>query len=224
MSAIPHAHLTITRARTFVPAENPGFATIPFAQPQPRPTYRVFDIATGASRPLEGAPARYTTIPAVRLFVGMLAMFLAAAIAGLLLLAILPLALGYRSSAVLSGSMSPAISPGDVVVSKPLTGASIQPGQIIDFDVGDETRIHRVTEVVDGGYRTAGDANSSPDSGIVQPEQIRGVGVMLVPLVGYPQVWVENGRWDLVAVLVLVLVAVFWMARPRWVQDDRIRY
>jgi signal peptidase len=47
--------------------------------------------------------------------------------------AVVPLALGWSSVAVLSGSMEPGIEAGDVVVTSPHDGAGLGPGTVIVF-------------------------------------------------------------------------------------------
>lgn len=114
-----------------------------------------------------------------------------------------------KSFVVLSGSMQPVMSPGDaVVVSAPGTGLGIpgvltgiglvdgfEPGitrgDIITFrKSSDETpTTHRVVEVLDTergeAYRTQGDANENPDSGLVRPRQVVGEVVLVLPYVGF---------------------------------------
>jgi signal peptidase len=95
-----------------------------------------------------------------------------------------------ESYVVLTGSMRPAIAPGDVVVVKAVPAASVGVGDVITFDRGsDVPTTHRVVEVVaraDGpAFRTQGDANEDPDGGLVTPEQVVGRVVFSVPAVGH---------------------------------------
>lgn len=102
---------------------------------------------------------------------------------------------------VLSGSMEPALEPGDVVVVYSTAPQNVEPGDVITYRRGGETPVtHRVTEVVtrdDGSlaFRTKGDANEEVDAeavpasaliGVVPTLQIPFVGPVLlhVPLVG----------------------------------------
>src|SRR3712207_5646219 len=50
---------------------------------------------------------------------------------GLLLLTVLPTGVGLRSDVVLSGSMGPALAPGDVVVSASVPAAEVQVGDVV---------------------------------------------------------------------------------------------
>ena len=95
---------------------------------------------------------------------------LAAAFAMLALLGIGPRLLGYRTETVLSGSMRPTFSPGDVVVITSEPTADVRVGQVISYriPVGDHhVETHRVVRIVSGGPHpvvvTKGDANATPD-------------------------------------------------------------
>ena len=88
-----------------------------------------------------------------------------------LFLAIGPRVLGYQTSTMLTGSMSPLINPGDVVVSAPVPVESIAEGDIITYHIPVEDQrveTHRIIEVTtnaDGtiAVRTKGDANNGAD-------------------------------------------------------------
>jgi signal peptidase I len=92
-------------------------------------------------------------------------------VAVFLFLAVGPRFLGYQTSTMLTGSMSPLINPGDVVVSIKTPTAQVKAGDIITYAIPvDDHRIetHRVTEVItnpDGttAIRTKGDANNGAD-------------------------------------------------------------
>ncbi|TAM85815.1 MAG: signal peptidase I [Jatrophihabitans sp.] len=82
-----------------------------------------------------------------------------------------PRLLGYRTATMLTGSMSPTIRPGDVVIDTPEPAASVRVGQIITYHVPTQdhrVESHRVVWVgrsADGAVlvRTRGDANAVDD-------------------------------------------------------------
>lgn len=91
-------------------------------------------------------------------------------LAGFLFLAVGPHVLGYRTATMLTGSMSPGIEPGDVVVSVPKPTADVQVGDVITYSIPVEdhrVETHRITEVTrkHGAVtiRTKGDANNGGD-------------------------------------------------------------
>ncbi len=66
---------------------------------------------------------------------------------------------------VLSGSMRPSASPGDLAVTQGVPVASIHVGDVIAFVPPTQTRavLHRVATLQDGVITTKGDANNAPD-------------------------------------------------------------
>ena len=109
------------------------------------------------------ADKRARTWPAIRRGV----LWTAGAAVALLALAIAgPLAFGARPYTVLTGSMKPAISPGDVVVAEPIEPLEARIGDVVMFrDPADQQRTitHRVRRIRRAGDRlwivTRGDAN-----------------------------------------------------------------
>lgn len=124
--------------------------------------------------------------------------------------------LGLRPMLVTSGSMSPLIRTGDVVLVGDHDAADLAPGTVVTFhDASRDGRLvtHRIDAVGDDGtYTTRGDANAAPDARPVRPADIVGVGRLLVPMIGIPLTWLYEGAaplfllW-LVATLLAVVVA-----------------
>ena len=93
---------------------------------------------------------------------------------------------------VLSGSMEPAMSPGDVVIVD--ASGPVGVGDVITYrTAGDSVpTTHRVVGVVDGRYETKGDANENVDAGTVPPEAIIGRVVLTIPVVGHVILWANT--------------------------------
>lgn len=93
------------------------------------------------------------------------------AVAAFLALAVGPRVFGYQTSTMLTGSMSPLINPGDIVITHPLPVADIKVGDIITYHIPVEDQrveTHRVTAITakpDGTFvvQTKGDANNGND-------------------------------------------------------------
>ena len=94
---------------------------------------------------------------------------------------------------ILTGSMSPQMPPGTLVVMKPVSGpADIGVGTVVTYQLrsGEPTVVtHRVVEIRQslGGdieYITQGDANPVVDALPVRPEQVRGHLWYAVPHLG----------------------------------------
>jgi signal peptidase len=92
------------------------------------------------------------------------------ALAALVGLGLLPRTGWYRPVTVLSGSMQPAFSPGDMVVVTPEPVSAVRVGQVISYRIpvaDHHVQSHRVIALIrrDGqvSVRTKGDANAAPD-------------------------------------------------------------
>jgi len=100
-----------------------------------------------------------------------LTVLLVAAALVFLFLAVGPRFLNYQTSTMLTGSMSPGINPGDVVVSVKTPVSELKVGDVITYSIPiDDHRIetHRVASIKrdDAGatsVTTKGDANAGPD-------------------------------------------------------------
>lgn len=91
---------------------------------------------------------------------------------------------------VLTGSMSPSINPGDIIIDKKIDAKAIKEGDIITFRASSNVLItHRIVEVIskDGeiSFKTKGDANNSEDEKLVDEEQVVGGYIFKIPYAGY---------------------------------------
>ena len=125
---------------------------------------------------------------------------LALVIAVLLLVAVLlaPPLLGFSFEPILGGSMEPTIKTGALIAMEKAAPEEILVGDIIGFRVeGMDTPVcHRVIEIVDTeqgvGFITRGDANESPDTWIVKPENLIGRVVLDLAWLGYVAKFVKT--------------------------------
>jgi len=125
----------------------------------------------------------------------------------------IPTILGYKPLTVLSGSMSPVLEAGDMILTKLTDPEDVKPGDIITYWASESTLVtHRVIEIVDKGgekaFRTKGDANNVEDGEFVSAEQLVGVMVYKLPYAGYIGRFVRTpqGFVSLVIVPVLLLI------------------
>jgi signal peptidase I len=100
-----------------------------------------------------------------RLFSGTATLCLVALLV-VLVIAVGGTALGYRAALIRSGSMTPTLAVGSMVVTKPIPATDFKPGDIVTFHsaaVGNDLVTHRVITVKQNGARvdfmTKGDAN-----------------------------------------------------------------
>ncbi len=112
---------------------------------------------------------------------------------------VLPMAAGWRPYVVLSGSMSPQVQAGDVVVAAPVAAAAVMPGHVVvvvDPAQPQRLLVHRVVgRNSDGSFTTKGDANATADSAPVPPEAVRGLARLRIPAIGLPPYWSGAGAW-----------------------------
>lgn len=144
-----------------------------------------------------------------------------------LLAAALPVAFGARSMVVLSGSMTPAIRTGDVVVVHPIAPSDAEVGEIVTFkdsDGSERLLVHRVRAIAHHGARysftTQGDANTSREHWSIPANGTIGRVAYRVPALGFAVSWITTpaGRVGLIIVPALLLAASFlariWRTRP----------
>lgn len=144
-----------------------------------------------------------------------------------LLSAALPLAFGATSMVVRSGSMTPTIRTGDVVVVRPISPREARVGEIVTFkdpEGSDRLLVHRVRAVSHHQRRywfvTQGDANATREHWSVPATGTIGTVVYRVPLLGFAVSWINGpaGRIGLLIVpatlLAASLLARIWRGRP----------
>lgn len=93
----------------------------------------------------------------------------------------LPMPFGLGGAVVLSGSMEPTLSAGDLIIVR--QAQSYTPGQIVVYDDGSALVVHRLLALEDGQAITQGDANNVPDRPIDQ-SRLRGIVIAHIPGLG----------------------------------------
>ena len=110
---------------------------------------------------------------------------------------------GYRLYVVHTGSMTPALKPGDVVFDKPARGdaiidrpstAAVKPGEIVTFvsDPHGTLVTHRVVAVKNGVITTKGDANLTNDPWTLNASQVVGQRITTLPRMGYVLMYLKQ--------------------------------
>ena len=130
---------------------------------------------------------------------------------------------GWSSTVVASGSMAPALRPGDIVLNRHIDAHDVGLGSIIVFvdDTGTSV-VHRVVDTNrDGSLTTRGDANRSDDSAPVLDGALTGVGFAVVPWVGLPRVWIERGELLPLGALLLGVFGALLSSRWAWSADEQ---
>lgn len=120
-------------------------------------------------------------------------LLLLVAVAVLAALVVVPRIVGATPYTVLTGSMEPTLSPGTLIVVKPVPATELRAGDVITFQIESDNpavNTHRITQVVYDAqgtprFQTQGDANNVADRGLLVPGQIRGKYWYSVPYLGY---------------------------------------
>lgn len=103
-------------------------------------------------------------------------------------LTVVPAVAGGHTLTVLSGSMTPRLPVGSVLVDQPVDANSLQTGDIVTYAGDDGLVTHRIVAVKQGQsgpvFTTKGDANNTADTEPVDGSQIRGELWYHVPYVG----------------------------------------
>lgn len=147
-----------------------------------------------------------------RVVVGTVARGVVATLLGLALWAAAPAVIGWQPTTVMTGSMEPRLTSGDVVVSRPVASGEVRTGKILLADDPDQSghlRMHRYVEDGPGGTLiTKGDANPQQDSTPLERSAVHGVAFLRIPFVGAPVLWLRQGEWAKVVALALGLAAL----------------
>ncbi|MBR1993578.1 MAG: signal peptidase I [Firmicutes bacterium] len=122
---------------------------------------------------------------------------------------------GYRVFNVISGSMEPAYSVGDMLYVKNVDVNEIEVGDPITFVLNENLVVatHRVVEIDEANqyFYTKGDANETIDSAPVHFNNVIGVPQFSIPYLGYVSDFIQNppGMYITIALGVGLLILVF---------------
>ena len=123
--------------------------------------------------------------------------------------------LGYQVFTVISGSMEPEYSVGDLLYVKDVDVDSIQVGDPITFILNEDLVVatHRVVRIdaANQHFYTKGDDNETEDSAPVHFKNVIGVPQFSIPYLGYVSDYIQNppGMYVTIAVGILLVILVF---------------
>jgi len=120
---------------------------------------------------------------------------------------------------VASGSMSPALEVGDLIIVKGVQPEEIKIGDIIVFDPPREgigRTVHRVKDIESANgnltFKTKGDANDIEDLYMVYPENIHGRLLNKIPYIGYLAL---NPLIPVIIITVIIVIIILWPEEKR---------
>ena len=103
----------------------------------------------------------------------------------------------YYAVAVATGSMTPNIKVGDVViVNQHRDYKTLKKGDIVAYEYNGIVIVHRVHEILiikdEYYFYTKGDANETVDNYVIYPDMIYGSVSYKIPYIGLPTVWLNQ--------------------------------
>lgn len=100
----------------------------------------------------------------------------------------------YYAIVIGSGSMSPSINKGDLVIVE--KNKKLKEGQVIAYDNEGVIVVHRLANILitnnETFYYTKGDANDNIDNLVLTEDKIIGVVNVAIPYIGLPAVWIKD--------------------------------
>jgi signal peptidase len=130
----------------------------------------------------------------------------------------------WHATPVLSGSMRPAIQPGDVVVTQRVSISDLRVRDVVVFYPPNQTEhqtVHRIVKLTVKGTTTSittwGDANLVSDAAVSSLKGNTAYRVVRVVPLGYPAIWLQNGSRGLLAMAlgaILLIAAAMTILRP----------
>ena len=111
---------------------------------------------------------------------------------------------GWSRAVILSGSMEPSMSIGDLVIVH--REKEYRVGDIVVFDSGGLSVTHRILEKAQEGFVTKGDANNVPDKELLSENHIIGRVAGVIPMVGKAVLFLKNP-----AGMMLIMMLAIWL-------------
>jgi signal peptidase I len=141
---------------------------------------------------------------------------LTVAILGFIAFVAIMTGLGWRAYVVHTGSMTPHIPSGDLVIDEP--AGPVHVGEVITFAKAPGQYVtHRIAAITSSGIQTKGDANPTADFGYVTQSEVKGGVYAAVPYAGFVAVFCSHPEG--VIGLVLLMCSI-WLAWILFVESD----
>ncbi|MCG8485664.1 MAG: signal peptidase I [Clostridia bacterium] len=124
----------------------------------------------------------------------------------------IPVMLGYQPLSILSGSMRPALEPGDMIFIQSIPSDDVQVGDVITFWADQDTLItHRVVEIIGKNkgeikYKTKGDANQAADQPYINESMLLGKMIFTIPKGGYISKFVRSKVGSALLILIPIVM------------------
>lgn len=131
----------------------------------------------------------------------------------------MPMPFGYGAAVVLSGSMEPTFSAGDLIVVQ--QDSSLEKDDIVVFEDIGSLVVHRIIEIDGENVITKGDANNT-DDGPVALSKVRGRVLFHIPGMGTVVQFLKTPVGTLCMILAAVaLIEIPWRQEKRRDEEER---
>ncbi len=131
----------------------------------------------------------------------------------------LPMPFGYGAAVVLSGSMEPEFSQGDLIIVKETD--SFEVNDIVVFQDNNSLVVHRIIEIGGETVTTKGDANNVADEPI-SAEAVKGKVMFSIPYAGVAVKALRSPVGMIVIILAAVLLTEGSFRRKKESDENRI--
>lgn len=124
---------------------------------------------------------------------------------------------GYKAFIITSGSMSPKIDIGDVIIIKGVSQDEINTDDIITYKRDNEqTTTHRVINIIEENgqkqYITKGDNNKVGDEQQISFAQIEGKVILTIPYLGTLIEFLEDKMVILILILIILIILLIYIS------------
>ncbi|HAT4252937.1 TPA: signal peptidase I [Clostridium perfringens] len=122
---------------------------------------------------------------------------------------------GYRVYDILTGSMSPTIKPGSLVVVKEISPDKVKVNDVITFksDITNNVTTHRAIKVIDSNgkieFITKGDANNTQDPVSLDEKLLIGKVIFQIPYLGGILRYVQNNKFIFIFIFLFIILVDF---------------
>lgn len=128
---------------------------------------------------------------------------------------------GYKAYIISSNSMFPNIKNGDTIIVKEVEQEKLKVGDVISFQREEEIITHRIIEVIGLNekkeYITKGDNNNIQDDNTIKYEDIEGLAILRIPLLGKIIILLENKIY----LIFLILIVIILLVHTKRVQEKK---
>ena len=131
----------------------------------------------------------------------------------------------YKFYNVLTGSMSPTIKPGSLIIVKPEKVEKLKVGDVITFKNQNSSNIttHRIKSIQNESnlqFITQGDANNIEDPMPISENLIIGKVIMFIPFIGATMAFIKDNIWIMMLFVSTYVVIALWPKKNKEINQN----